>query len=57
MKYKLIITESGKESWTSRDFTGHGKAIYENGETYEGLYINGKRNGYGIYTYKNGYIY
>lgn len=57
IKYKLIITETGKESKSSRDFTGHGKAFYENGETYEGEYVGGKREGYGVYKYKNSYIY
>lgn len=53
----MIIIETGKESWSSRDFTGRGKAFYENGETYEGEYLNGKRHGQGTYTYKNGFIY
>jgi hypothetical protein len=45
LKYKLVITETGKESRFSRDFTGHGKAFYENGETYEGEFFEGKRRG------------
>ena len=28
---------------------GHGKATLPNGDTYEGMYENGKRNGHGTY--------
>ena len=28
---------------------GHGKATLPNGDTYEGMYENGKRHGYGTY--------
>ena len=30
---------------------GHGKATLPNGDTYEGTYENGKRNGHGVYRY------
>jgi len=31
---------------------GVGKAAYTNGDTYEGEYVNGKRDGKGVYIYK-----
>lgn len=43
-----------RSSW---EFSGWGKAFYENGEVYEGEYQNGKRHGYGEYFYLNGYVY
>lgn len=33
---------------------GEGKAIYENGDEYEGYFINGEKRGYGKYTWVNG---
>eukprot|EP00906_Rhabdomonas_costata_P026231 RCo037376 len=33
--------------------TGEGKAIYPNGDTYEGQYWEGKKNGKGMYVYKS----
>jgi len=35
---------------------GQGKYYYSNGDTYEGIIINGKRNGYGRY-FSNNWIY
>lgn len=31
---------------------GEGKAIFANGDMYEGAYENGKRNGHGIYKWE-----
>ncbi|CAL8067975.1 unnamed protein product [Calicophoron daubneyi] len=36
---------------------GYGKAILPNGDSYEGMYENGKRHGEGIYKFKNGARY
>ena len=36
---------------------GKGKATYVNGITYDGDWINGKRQGYGIYRDPNNFIY
>ncbi|KAJ1563524.1 hypothetical protein HK096_000583, partial [Nowakowskiella sp. JEL0078] len=33
---------------------GKGKNIFVNGDVYEGIYQNGKRNGQGSYVWKNG---
>lgn len=36
---------------------GKGKMIYSNGNTYEGDFVNGKREGQAVFTFKNGQIY
>lgn len=41
----------------SRNYTGHGKATYENGETYDGEYVEGVRQGRGTYVFVNGDVY
>ena len=56
-KYKIIFLETNKESLSSWNFTGHGKAFYINGDVYEGEYLEGLRHGKGIYTYKNKCVY
>ena len=33
---------------------GQGKAIYKNGDTYEGAFVKGKRQGHGVYRFKDG---
>ena len=33
---------------------GNQKKIYKNGDTYEGPFVNGKREGKGVYIYQNG---
>ena len=38
-------------------YTGEGSSEYDNGDKYEGYYVNGKRNGKGTYTYANGDVY
>ena len=38
-------------------FTGAGNSEYENGDKYQGYFVNGKRSGKGIYTYANGNMY
>lgn len=58
-QYKLYpagATEPRAEG--SRDYTGKGKAEYKTGDTYEGDFVEGKRQGKGVYTFKqNGDIY
>ena len=38
----------------SRKPNGKGKTVYKNGDAYEGEYVKGLREGYGIYTKKDG---
>ena len=33
---------------------GHGKCHFPNGDVYEGEYLHGRRNGFGIYRFKMG---
>eukprot|EP00747_Dinoflagellata_sp_TGD_P211406 gnl/TRDRNA2_/TRDRNA2_84636_c0_seq1.p1 gnl/TRDRNA2_/TRDRNA2_84636_c0~~gnl/TRDRNA2_/TRDRNA2_84636_c0_seq1.p1 ORF type:complete len:251 (+),score=54.71 gnl/TRDRNA2_/TRDRNA2_84636_c0_seq1:83-754(+) len=46
-EYKLT-TEAGDKP-TSQGFTGKGKAVYPNGDVYEGLFEEGVRSGKGLY--------
>ena len=56
-KYQLV-TENNETKTSSRGFTGYGTATYENGDIYEGDFIDGKRQGTGIYRYaKTGHRY
>lgn len=42
----------------SQQYTGHGKAFYENGDEYDGIYVEGIRRGKGVYSFKkSGDIY
>ena len=50
IKYTLL-TENGENKKSSRGFTGHGTATYENGDVYEGDFLDGIRSGNGIYRY------
>ena len=53
-QYRIVDLDTNKESNSSRDFTGRGRATYLNGDVYEGDYVNGLRTGKGIYWYKKG---
>ena len=56
-KYQLR-TENNELKTSSRGFTGQGTATYENGDIYEGDFIDGIRLGTGIYRYaKTGHRY
>lgn len=56
-KYRLL-TENGENKTTSRGFTGQGTASYDNGDIYEGDFLDGIRAGNGIYRYlKSGHRY
>ena len=45
IRYKIVFLETNKESLSSRNFTGKGKAFYINGDIYEGDYVDGLRHG------------
>lgn len=47
------IQGAGDPLKTSIGFSGQGKAAYTNGDTYDGTYENGVRNGEGTYFYRN----
>ncbi len=49
-----LVTADGQNLPKSRGYSGKGKATFENGDTYEGDFMNGIRHGKGVYTYKNG---
>ena len=56
-KYQLR-TENNELKKSSRGFTGMGTATYDNGDIYEGDFIDGIRLGTGIYRYhKTGHRY
>jgi len=58
-KYKLIDKKDGKErEGGSKDWNGDGLAEYDNGDTYDGIFVNGNRAGKGVYVFsKNGDTY
>ncbi|CAK88416.1 unnamed protein product (macronuclear) [Paramecium tetraurelia] len=43
--------EGGSATNSTKDYSGKGIATYPNGDTYEGQYVNGIREGKGKYTY------
>jgi radial spoke head protein 1 len=47
----LFTTENDETKTTSRDYTGRAVAQYPNGDVYEGYYVEGVRDGFGIYRY------
>ena len=53
--YGRLITNNSKiiGTWRKGHFTGWGRQIFNNGEVYEGKYVNGKLNGKGIYKYSD----
>ena len=53
----VFITENQETKTTSRGYNGRAMAHYPNGDTYDGQYINGIREGYGVYRYANGEKY
>ncbi|EER13162.1 MORN repeat-containing protein, putative [Perkinsus marinus ATCC 50983] len=54
--YSLTL-EDGTVVHTSREFTGCGRAVYANGEVYDGDFDEGVRHGKGTYWYRNGDVY
>jgi len=54
--YKFVY-EDGTEKNTSRDYTGRATAYYPSGDSYEGLFVMGIRDGYGLYKYASGLSY
>ena len=54
----VLRTENNEIKDSSRGFTGQGTAKYDNGDIYEGDFLNGHRVGNGIYRYhKSGHKY
>lgn len=52
-KYKLFVKGQDAPLKTgSQQYTGNGKAFYENGDTYDGTYVEGLRRGKGSYVFK-----
>lgn len=52
-KYELYVQGSDKPREDgSQKFTGIGKALFVNGDTYEGTFVEGMRSGRGVYTFK-----
>ena len=49
-KYQLV-TENREIKSSSRGYTGQGTATYQNNDIYEGDFLDGKREGRGIYRY------
>ncbi len=42
------------ENYIEIPLIGEKEKTYKNGDTYKGSFVNGKREGKGIYFYKNG---
>jgi hypothetical protein len=53
----FFVTADGEEKTSSRDYTGFATATYPDGEIYEGDFIEGIREGNGIYRYITGDVY
>jgi len=52
-KYKLYVKHQEEPLKTgSQNYGGYGKAYYEKGDTYFGNYVQGHRQGRGVYTWK-----
>lgn len=53
--YQLLTKNSdgtdGEALGTSKGFDGKGVATHENGDVYDGVFLGGKRNGHGVYTF------
>ena len=47
-----LKTENNELKTSSRGFTGQGTAMYENGDIYEGDFLDGFRTGNGTYRYE-----
>ncbi|KAF4691945.1 hypothetical protein FOZ60_014432 [Perkinsus olseni] len=54
--YSLTL-EDGTVVHASRDYNGRGRAVYANGEVYDGVFDEGVRHGEGTYWYINGDVY
>ena len=48
-----LTNAAGEQLKSSLNFTGRGTANYPNGDIYEGEFVDGVREGQGIYTYAN----
>ena len=50
-KAYTLVREDGEEQPCSRGYNGVGLAKYHNGDTYNGTFVDGVREGKGVYTY------
>lgn len=60
--YRWLATHSSPASSYQVHFVlfdryGFGRATFSNGDTYEGMYINDKREGPGVYKWRDGRVY
>ena len=53
----FVNFEKFLKPWLEGEIEGFGKAIYPNGNTYEGYFKQGKRQGTGVMTYSTGERY
>lgn len=49
-----LFPEDGGVLETSRGFTGKARAQYADGSVFEGNYVKGRREGFGVYTHASG---
>ena len=49
----VFITENREQKSTSRGYSGKAIAKYPNGDSYEGYFIDGSREGRGVYRYSS----
>ena len=49
-----LTKDSGSPVSSPRRFNGKGRAVYEDGATYEGDFVDGRKEGFGVYVYPNG---
>ena len=47
----VFITENEEQKTTSRGYSGKAVAMYPNGDTYDGEFMDGTREGRGVYSY------
>lgn len=47
----VFTPAGGQDTNTNKDYTGRGKAVYPNGDIYDGEYVNGVKEGQGTYDY------
>ena len=50
-------TAAANECVSGNCVNGKGKMVYTNGNSYEGNFVNGKKEGQGTFTYKHGTVY